>query len=208
MKHFIHSVCLLLCLSSYGQVSTFMGKTWAYKRITLTYNQKTLVLFESDSTKNIWYLGRINFVFKPNNIYTGTAIDGATQMGTWSVLNNTKLIIDSDTTNLINKTDNSFSTSNLATYNDQSVNIVGTVVINFVAVPPATSTCFSIQSGNWSDASTWSCGHEPTLNDLVVINPTHTISITPNTAQAQRIIYNGGSIKFSAPTSKVRLGNP
>ena len=63
--------------------------------------------------------------------------------------------------------------------------------------------CESIQSGDWTDTSTWSCGREPTLTDAVTINPGHTITVSTTTAQAQRIIYNGGKLQFATGVSKV-----
>jgi hypothetical protein len=59
------------------------------------------------------------------------------------------------------------------------------------------SRCESKQSGDWRNPYVWSCGREPTSVDAVVINPGHTITITSNNAQAQRIIYNGGKLFFT-----------
>ena len=66
-----------------------------------------------------------------------------------------------------------------------------------------TGFCQSLQSGEWTSTATWSCGHEPTSADIVPLNSGHTVTISTNSAQAQRIVYNGGMVKFSAPTSKI-----
>lgn len=66
-----------------------------------------------------------------------------------------------------------------------------------------TGFCQSLQSGEWTSATTWSCGHEPTNTDIVTINPGHTVVLSTNSAQALRVVYNGGTVKFSAPNSKM-----
>lgn len=63
--------------------------------------------------------------------------------------------------------------------------------------------CKSIQSGDWHNPYVWSCGHEPTSADVVVINPSHIITITSNNAKAQRIIYNGGKLWITSSSSKL-----
>lgn len=62
--------------------------------------------------------------------------------------------------------------------------------------------CESLQSGNWTASSTWSCGHEPTINDIVTINPGHIISLSTSTNQALQVI-NNGTITYTTPGAKL-----
>jgi hypothetical protein len=62
--------------------------------------------------------------------------------------------------------------------------------------------CASVQSGNWSDSAIWLCGHEPTVTDLVIINPSHVVTISTDSAQAQRI-SNNGTIRYASTGTKV-----
>jgi sugar lactone lactonase YvrE len=78
-----------------------------------------------------------------------------------------------------------------------------TVVVSDDGSCGATAQCNSIQSGDWSSAATWSCGHEPTLNDVVTINVGHTVTISTATAQAQRLTYTGGTLRYAAAGAKV-----
>ena len=75
--------------------------------------------------------------------------------------------------------------------------------------PPALSTNFnvtgfmkSVQTGNWSDSSTWSCGRIPIITDDVTINPGHVVNIVNDGAKAKKVI-NNGQLKFSNPASKL-----
>ncbi|QDK80825.1 alpha/beta hydrolase [Spirosoma sp. KCTC 42546] len=65
--------------------------------------------------------------------------------------------------------------------------------------------CESLQSGNWTASSTWSCGHEPTIADIVTINSSHIITVSTSTAQTQRIVFNGGTIKYTLSGNKIYL---
>ena len=48
----------------------------------------------------------------------------------------------------------------------------------------------SVQSGNWSSASTWNCTCLPTANDVVTISPGHTVTVS-QPVQAQLLNQNG-----------------
>ncbi|WP_020599893.1 esterase/lipase family protein [Spirosoma panaciterrae] len=63
--------------------------------------------------------------------------------------------------------------------------------------------CSSLQSGDWTSSSTWSCGHEPTIDDIVVINPGHTVTVSTMTAQALQVKYTGGRIQFAPGVRQV-----
>jgi hypothetical protein len=60
----------------------------------------------------------------------------------------------------------------------------------------------SIAQGNWESPSTWSCNRTPLDTDIVVING-HDVTVTTNTAQARKIIYNGGRIYFINTSAKL-----
>lgn len=65
--------------------------------------------------------------------------------------------------------------------------------------------CESLQSGNWNSATTWSCGRQPTLSDLVTINANHVVSVTTSDAKAKRVLYKGGKLVFSPLGSTVMI---
>lgn len=65
--------------------------------------------------------------------------------------------------------------------------------------------CESIQSGDWSASATWSCGHEPTVTDVVIIQAGHTVTVSTDAAQALQINYYGGILKFSNPNAKISI---
>ncbi|WP_420150423.1 hypothetical protein [Spirosoma sp.] len=58
-------------------------------------------------------------------------------------------------------------------------------------------SCQSIQSGDWNNPAIWSCNHVPTPNDQVVLNIGHRITISSPDAQAQKLIYQGGTLQLS-----------
>lgn len=67
--------------------------------------------------------------------------------------------------------------------------------------------CESVQSGDWHNPSTWSCNRLPTIDDLVTINAGHTVTISANDAQANRIVYNGGTIQFTGVALNLFIKN-
>ncbi len=91
--------------------------------------------------------------------------------------------------------------------------IVNNAGINTLAIIPVTvisdgncnipTPCASLISGDWSNPATWLCGHEPTVNDIVIINPSHVVSVLNNSAQAQRIRFNDGRIRYASTGTKV-----
>ena len=63
---------------------------------------------------------------------------------------------------------------------------------------------YSISSGNWNTAGTWStssggasCGCVPTATDLVIVENTHTINIAANSECGGLTILNGGRVQWS-----------
>ena len=71
-----------------------------------------------------------------------------------------------------------------------------TAIISAICTAPnSTTVCFSLQTGYWSDTNVWSCGHVPTINDMVIIGPSKTISLSGVgvTYSAKRISYMLGS---------------
>jgi ELWxxDGT repeat protein len=68
------------------------------------------------------------------------------------------------------------------------------------------STCQSLQSGNWTTSSIWSCGHVPTINDQVIISAGHIVVISTNATQAKNLRYAGnGRLQFTAGNTKLFL---
>jgi ELWxxDGT repeat protein len=60
------------------------------------------------------------------------------------------------------------------------------------------NTNYTLKSGNWNDASCWSCGFVPTINQLVVIKNSHTITLSVNENVSVKRIKTeiGGILKF------------
>ncbi len=65
---------------------------------------------------------------------------------------------------------------------------------------------YSIISGKWDLASTWSCGRVPTGNDNVTISTGHTVTVRDALARAKNLI-NNGDLVFANSTSKLTFGN-
>lgn len=74
------------------------------------------------------------------------------------------------------------------------------------ATPSVANTYSSVQAGIWNNASTWSGGKVPALNDLVVIR--HVVTIEPGRAeQVFRVTYGAvGRLLFGA-NAQLRLGS-
>ncbi len=67
--------------------------------------------------------------------------------------------------------------------------------------------CRSLSSGNWHEASRWSCGHVPLACEAVIISEGHTISLPTGIAEAKSIeIENGGLLDMAEDVS-LQLGN-
>ncbi len=67
---------------------------------------------------------------------------------------------------------------------------------------------YSISSGNWNTAGTWStssggasCGCVPTATDVVIVENTHTINIAANSECGGLTILSGGLVQWSADAS-------
>lgn len=73
----------------------------------------------------------------------------------------------------------------------------GVFVSDSTFIYVSSGSCESRQSGDWSQSQTWSCGHEPTLEDVVVLNPGHVVIVSAASAEANRLIYNGGTLHMS-----------
>lgn len=82
----------------------------------------------------------------------------------------------------------------------------GSTVVDVYTVSPAV-TCQSVQSGSWSEVSTWSCGHVPRGSDLVIINAGHTVTIPDGDYRAKKVTYTGGTLRFLTASSRLFLGN-
>ena len=203
MKNWIIIFFMICCQLSYSQSANLLNKNWSYKKVTLICKNDTLTIFHKDSTKNIWYLGRVSLTFKADNTYSGIDVEGNSQTGTWSMPTTQTFIVDKDTTQFDQLTSTTLKVSGIAQYHDVGVDITGTLLTEFYTTPPVISTCESRQSGDWRNPVVWSCGREPTSADVVVINPGHTITITNSNAQAQRIIHNGGKLWFTSTNSKL-----
>ncbi|MCX6215361.1 hypothetical protein [Spirosoma sp.] len=200
---FITLVLLALLSNAKGQGINWLNHTWKYSRLVLASSTDSLDLYNADSVSNIYNLRAINLQFKRNNLYIGTDIVNLPKSGTWSLYNDQYLVIDEDTSQLLTSSYKELKIKNSLHYTNDDLDITGELITILYKVAPEVNYCESVKSGEWADPAIWSCGHLPTLNDVVLINNSHTISISIPSAQAQRIIYYGGIIKFSSSDSKV-----
>ena len=81
----------------------------------------------------------------------------------------------------------------------------GNSVVDIYTMAP-TPTCQSVQSGSWTEVSTWSCGHVPGGTDLVIVSAGHVITIPNGDNRAKKVTYNGGTLQFITVGSKLLFG--
>jgi Concanavalin A-like lectin/glucanases superfamily/Ig-like domain CHU_C associated len=74
-----------------------------------------------------------------------------------------------------------------------------------VATITVATSMYSILSGKWDLATTWSCGRVPTSNDNVTISTGHTVTVRDAFAKAKNL-SNNGVLVFATSTSKLMLG--
>ena len=105
-------------------------------------------------------------------------------------------------------TGSSVTVSPTATKNYKVACTVGVCVSDSSAVVTITvfGSMYSIVSGNWDDASTWSCGREPLLSDNVTINVGNVVTIRNANAKAKKML-NNGQVSFLNSTSRLTFGN-
>lgn len=66
--------------------------------------------------------------------------------------------------------------------------------------------CRSVSSGSWHTASTWSCGHIPSVCDDVYINNGHTVTLSTDNAAARRILFEPtGRLEYLNASASVFL---
>ena len=69
------------------------------------------------------------------------------------------------------------------------------------------SLVISIASGNWNANSTWNMGHIPQINDIVIIDSTHQVSVNNVTEISKNIEFRGtGKILFNSSATKLNIG--
>ena len=73
--------------------------------------------------------------------------------------------------------------------------IFSLMMILFLSINHLFCMVNSVQSGKWSSASTWENGLLPSVNDTVVVLKNHTISISDNNSNCNKLIVKG-SITF------------
>ncbi|TAE30180.1 MAG: hypothetical protein EAZ91_10640 [Cytophagales bacterium] len=65
--------------------------------------------------------------------------------------------------------------------------------------------CESLRTGNWNDPGTWTCGREPTLSDVAIINAGHVVTVTTNTATAKRVEFKASGAKVVLPNTGSKM---
>jgi hypothetical protein len=72
---------------------------------------------------------------------------------------------------------------------------------------PTVNLVISIASGNWNSNSTWEMGHIPQINDTVIIDSNHNVTVNSTTDIAKNIEFRGtGKIQFNSTTTKLNVG--
>jgi hypothetical protein len=77
----------------------------------------------------------------------------------------------------------------------------------FIDIPPKsysvwiqetcpTGTMETVNSGDWNEPLTWSCGRVPTLTDEVIINPTHAVEVKVPVQVKKLIFKNNARLKY------------
>jgi len=75
-----------------------------------------------------------------------------------------------------------------------------------VKVKISTGIVISIKTGNWEDPTTWDSGSVPTATDVVIIDSTHTVSITTDTATAKKLDMKLNSVlNYANSSAKLAL---
>lgn len=78
----------------------------------------------------------------------------------------------------------------------------------FFTLGDASSIITSTATGNWTDASTWSCACVPTATDAVILAAPFTVSVNGAGATAEEvIIQSGATLSFSADQSLAITGD-
>ncbi|GHB62270.1 hypothetical protein GCM10007390_15080 [Persicitalea jodogahamensis] len=67
--------------------------------------------------------------------------------------------------------------------------------------------CRSLSSGNWNEASRWSCGHVPLACEAVVISEGHTIALPTGIAKAKSVEIENGALLDMGDDASLQLGN-
>ncbi|GAB4018160.1 hypothetical protein GCM10028808_51850 [Spirosoma migulaei] len=204
MRFIVTIFLLFFSLSkSMGQVENLLNTTWKYSRLILVTSTDSLDLYNSDSTTNTYDVRNIKITFKNESLYSGIDIFNSPKSGNWSLYKDQYLVMDDDTSQILDNSYKGLKIRNSLNYSNDDLNITGELITILHKIVPAVSFCESLKSGDWVDSSIWSCGHVPTSDDVVVINSNHSITVSTTSAQAQRIIYHGGIIRFSSSDSKI-----
>ncbi|MES2795317.1 MAG: fibronectin type III domain-containing protein [Bacteroidota bacterium] len=98
------------------------------------------------------------------------------------------------TSNFLNFTDN--EDLNLGqTYYYKIMGLFNNYISDFSSpISSSLNYIFSIQTGQWNDPTTWSCGRVPTDLDEIIINAGHTVTIGENITANGKNLENNGTL--------------
>lgn len=95
-----------------------------------------------------------------------------------------------------------YSTSQIGTYAARVINFEGAYANHLINE----DVIYSIISGNWESPTTWSSGKIPKATDKVVIDVSHTITVSANNNDLKNItICNNGQLIYSNTIGEIRM---
>lgn len=115
------------------------GHTWVIQQQTLTANGKELVLYDRTQTSNMADLGKIEYMFLPDSVFSGKGVYGQSINGKWELIGN-DLIMDGLHNEFLSLGNTKFSLSRNVIVPDASgVDHPAKVVADFVISDPSSS---------------------------------------------------------------------
>ncbi len=139
-------------------------------------------MFNADSAKNVWYMGKVNLILKEDGTYKGKDVNGNTQNGIWSMPNSHTIIVDRDTNQVINISNNHLSTLGQIRYKNGEIGIIGTLITEFQSTGtplPVTYLNFKAQYQNSHVLVSWATVTEQNNGYFDIERSADAISFTP-----------------------------
>ena len=103
---------------------------------------------------------------------------------------------------IVGANSSNYSTSQIGTYAARVINYEGAYATHLINE----DVVYSVASGNWENPMTWSGGRIPKATDKVIIDVTHTITVSANNNDLKNLtICNNGQLIYSNTSGKIRM---